>query len=50
MCSSDLRLAASHGITAVIQPGGSVRDRDSIEACDALGLEMVITGRRHFLH
>ncbi|MCP9849624.1 bifunctional phosphoribosylaminoimidazolecarboxamide formyltransferase/IMP cyclohydrolase [Cyanobium sp. Morenito 9A2] len=45
-----VRLAAGHGITAVIQPGGSVRDRDSIVACDELGLAMVTTGRRHFLH
>ncbi len=43
-------MAAQHGITAVIQPGGSVRDADSIAACDALGLVMVVTGRRHFLH
>ena len=45
-----VKLAASHGITAVIQPGGSVRDGDSIQACNALGLVMVTTGRRHFLH
>jgi phosphoribosylaminoimidazolecarboxamide formyltransferase/IMP cyclohydrolase len=45
-----VKLAAAHGITAVIQPGGSVRDGDSILACDALGLAMVTTGRRHFLH
>jgi phosphoribosylaminoimidazolecarboxamide formyltransferase/IMP cyclohydrolase len=45
-----VRLAANHGISAVIQPGGSVRDADSIAACDALGLAMVTTGRRHFLH
>ena len=45
-----VRLAASHGITAVIHPGGSVRDGDSIAACDELGLAMVVTGRRHFLH
>jgi phosphoribosylaminoimidazolecarboxamide formyltransferase/IMP cyclohydrolase len=45
-----VRLAASHGITAVIQPGGSVRDADSIAACNELGLAMVVTGRRHFLH
>lgn len=45
-----VRLAASHGITAVIQPGGSVRDVDSIAACNELGLAMVVTGRRHFLH
>jgi len=45
-----VRLAAGHGIGAVIQPGGSVRDADSIAACDELGLAMVVTGRRHFLH
>ena len=45
-----VRLAASHGIRALIQPGGSVRDADSIAACDQLGLAMVTTGRRHFLH
>jgi phosphoribosylaminoimidazolecarboxamide formyltransferase/IMP cyclohydrolase len=45
-----VRLAASHGITAVIHPGGSLRDADSIRACDELGLAMLLTGRRHFLH
>ena len=45
-----VRLAASHGITAVIHPGGSLRDADSIKACDELGLAMLFTGRRHFLH
>ncbi|TVS04940.1 MAG: bifunctional phosphoribosylaminoimidazolecarboxamide formyltransferase/IMP cyclohydrolase PurH [Cyanobium sp. PLM2.Bin73] len=45
-----VRLAARHGIEAVIQPGGSVRDADSITACNELGLVMVVTGRRHFLH
>jgi phosphoribosylaminoimidazolecarboxamide formyltransferase/IMP cyclohydrolase len=45
-----VRLAARHGIDAVIQPGGSVRDADSICACNELGLVMVVTGRRHFLH
>ena len=45
-----VRLAASHGISAVIQPGGSVRDGDSIQACNELGLAMLTTGRRHFLH
>jgi phosphoribosylaminoimidazolecarboxamide formyltransferase/IMP cyclohydrolase len=43
-------LAASCGITAVIQPGGSRRDPDSIAAGNAHGLAMVVTGRRHFLH
>jgi phosphoribosylaminoimidazolecarboxamide formyltransferase/IMP cyclohydrolase len=45
-----VRLAAAHGITAVIHPGGSLRDGDSIRACDELGLAMLVTGRRHFLH
>ncbi|EDY38691.1 bifunctional purine biosynthesis protein PurH [Cyanobium sp. PCC 7001] len=45
-----VRLAAGYGVRAVIQPGGSVRDKDSIQACDELGLAMVVTGRRHFLH
>ncbi|HLJ15915.1 MAG TPA: bifunctional phosphoribosylaminoimidazolecarboxamide formyltransferase/IMP cyclohydrolase [Bryobacteraceae bacterium] len=42
--------AAKHGITAVIQPGGSVRDADAIAAADRLGLAMVFTGIRHFRH
>jgi phosphoribosylaminoimidazolecarboxamide formyltransferase/IMP cyclohydrolase len=42
--------AAKHGITAVIQPGGSVRDADVIAAADRLGLAMVFTGVRHFRH
>jgi len=42
--------AAGHGITALIQPGGSVRDEDVIAAADRLGLAMVFTGVRHFRH
>jgi len=42
--------AAKHGITAVIQPGGSVKDDDVIAAADRLGLAMVFTGVRHFRH
>jgi phosphoribosylaminoimidazolecarboxamide formyltransferase/IMP cyclohydrolase len=42
--------AASHGITAVIQPGGSIRDEEVIEACDEHGIAMVFTGIRHFKH
>lgn len=42
--------AAQHGITAVIQPGGSVRDDDVIAAADRLNLAMVFTGVRHFRH
>ena len=42
--------AAKHGVTAVIQPGGSVKDQDVIAAADRLGLAMVFTGVRHFRH
>jgi phosphoribosylaminoimidazolecarboxamide formyltransferase/IMP cyclohydrolase len=42
--------AAAAGIKAVIQPGGSVNDKLSIEACNRLGLAMVFTGIRHFRH
>ena len=42
--------AAKAGATAVIQPGGSVRDADVIATADRLGLAMVFTGMRHFLH
>jgi phosphoribosylaminoimidazolecarboxamide formyltransferase / IMP cyclohydrolase len=45
-----VRAAAAQGIWAIVQPGGSVRDQDSIKACDELGLVMVLTGIRHFLH
>ncbi len=45
-----VRLAAQYGIAAIIQPGGSVRDEDSIKACDELGIAMVFTGMRHFKH
>src|SRR6184192_2209652 len=42
--------AAKHGITAVIQPGGSVRDEEIIAAADEHNLAMVFTGVRHFKH
>lgn len=45
-----LEEAARHGISAVIQPGGSVNDAKVIEAADRLGLAMVFTGVRHFRH
>ena len=45
-----VRLAAEHGIAAVVHPGGSLRDAESIQACDELGMPMLLTGRRHFLH
>ncbi len=42
--------AAKHGITAVIQPGGSMRDAEVIAACDEHDIAMVFTGVRHFKH
>jgi phosphoribosylaminoimidazolecarboxamide formyltransferase/IMP cyclohydrolase len=42
--------AARAGVTAIAQPGGSVRDADSIAACDEHGLAMLFTGVRHFRH
>jgi phosphoribosylaminoimidazolecarboxamide formyltransferase/IMP cyclohydrolase len=45
-----LEAAISEGCTAVIQPGGSMRDNEVIEAADKAGLAMVFTGIRHFKH
>jgi phosphoribosylaminoimidazolecarboxamide formyltransferase/IMP cyclohydrolase len=42
--------AAKAGVTAIVQPGGSMRDADSVAACDEHGLAMVFTGVRHFRH
>jgi phosphoribosylaminoimidazolecarboxamide formyltransferase/IMP cyclohydrolase len=44
------KLAIEAGVTAVIQPGGSVRDHEVVEAADAAGITMVFTSRRHFRH
>lgn len=45
-----VKMAAQYGVTAIIQPGGSVRDEDSIKACNELGIAMIFTGVRHFKH
>lgn len=45
-----VEIAHKAGITAVIQPGGSIKDKDSIAYCDNNGLSMVMTGTRHFKH
>ncbi|MDP4129568.1 MAG: bifunctional phosphoribosylaminoimidazolecarboxamide formyltransferase/IMP cyclohydrolase, partial [Bacteroidota bacterium] len=45
-----VRMAAAEGISSFIQPGGSVRDKDSIEFCKQENLAMVMTGMRHFKH
>ncbi|MPQ42989.1 bifunctional phosphoribosylaminoimidazolecarboxamide formyltransferase/IMP cyclohydrolase [Clostridium tarantellae] len=42
--------AAKYNINAIIQPGGSIRDNESIEACNKHGISMVLTGIRHFKH
>ena len=46
----DVDVLAERGITAIIQPGGSIRDEESIQACDEHGIAMVFTGTRHFRH
>jgi len=45
-----VEIAGAAGIRAVVQPGGSIKDADSIRACDELGMAMVLTGVRHFKH
>jgi phosphoribosylaminoimidazolecarboxamide formyltransferase/IMP cyclohydrolase len=58
VCASDaffpfrdgLDAAVTAGVTAVVQPGGSVRDTEVIAAADEAGIAMVFTGRRHFRH
>ncbi len=45
-----VRTAAAAGVQAIVQPGGSIRDKDSIQAANELGMVMVCTGMRHFLH
>ncbi len=46
----NVELAAAAGVTAIIQPGGSVNDKLSVEACDKHGIAMLFTGVRHFRH
>ncbi|HPT92266.1 MAG TPA: bifunctional phosphoribosylaminoimidazolecarboxamide formyltransferase/IMP cyclohydrolase [Limnochordia bacterium] len=48
--ADSVELAASKGVTAIIQPGGSVRDQEVIDACNQHGMAMVFTGIRHFRH
>jgi phosphoribosylaminoimidazolecarboxamide formyltransferase/IMP cyclohydrolase len=45
-----VRLAAEHGVTAVVQPGGSLKDKDSTDAANEAGMTMLHTGVRHFRH
>ena len=48
--SDVVETAAAAGITAIIQPGGSLRDEDSIKAADENNIAMIFTGMRHFKH
>jgi phosphoribosylaminoimidazolecarboxamide formyltransferase/IMP cyclohydrolase len=45
-----VEIAHKAGITAVVQPGGSVRDKESVDYCSSHGIAMVFTGIRHFRH
>jgi len=45
-----VEMAAEGGVTAIIQPGGSIRDQESIDAADKHNIAMVLTGERHFRH
>ncbi|WP_125761140.1 bifunctional phosphoribosylaminoimidazolecarboxamide formyltransferase/IMP cyclohydrolase [Companilactobacillus hulinensis] len=45
-----VEFAAEHGVTAIIQPGGSIHDQDSIDMANKYGISMICTGRRHFKH
>ena len=44
------RMAKEAGITAIVQPGGSIRDKDTVEFCKAADMALVMTGTRHFRH
>jgi len=48
--ADSVEIAMNAGVKAVVQPGGSVRDQDTIDFCDAHGMAMVFTGIRHFKH
>ena len=48
--ADSIEAAAAHGIRAVIQPGGSMRDQEVIDACNRHGIAMIMTGQRHFRH
>ena len=48
--SDTVETAAQYGITCVIQPGGSIKDQDSIDKCNEENIAMIFTGKRHFKH
>ena len=45
-----VELAAGYGVKAIVQPGGSIRDEESIQKANELGITMLFTGIRHFKH
>ncbi len=45
-----MTLASEFGVTAIVQPGGSVRDEESVKKANELGIAMLFTGERHFKH
>lgn len=45
-----VEIASKEGVAAVVQPGGSIKDKDSVAFCDKVGMSMVMTGTRHFKH
>ena len=48
--SDTVELAHQYGISSIIQPGGSLRDQESIDMCNSKGISMIFTNKRHFLH
>ena len=48
--ADSVEIAYNEGINTVIQPGGSIRDNESIDFCNDKGMSMVFTGTRHFKH
>jgi phosphoribosylaminoimidazolecarboxamide formyltransferase/IMP cyclohydrolase len=48
--ADNIEICHEFGIRQIVQPGGSLRDKEVIEACDRLGLSMMFTGLRHFKH
>jgi len=48
--ADSVEIAGKAGICSVIQPGGSIRDKDSIDYCNEHNISMVFTGTRHFKH
>ena len=45
-----VNISADAGVEAIVQPGGSIKDQESIDAANARGIAMCITGNRHFKH